>query len=629
MSEIIQPLTVVKITKNNGPLAQIWLAANMTNLSRGSVQQTDVVESAKELAKVTGCIKTNNSDRNNNEDDNEDETFKHITLRTSGELLQGIVRVYSKQAGFLLSDIKDTLSKISALFKTNQRINITLNKTNTITRIDQLILEDAVTENEVLTTPGLEFLDETPIPTGLLGKDNASPRKVRGAVPWMGDTSIEVGRKFGTDEALDDRISSGLDLNFDIDSTNLSNSLHSKTFEEGTRNTTNNDISIITSTNQDIQKDTFMSTLENDDFGVEANQSDVEWDLGITENDNINNNNANNENYINDAGSDISIETGRRADDMSMTNEPTDFGFNLDIDKEDINMIDEESEIEPTVEGTNEVKEKTREPRHRRNSALINVNAIQSDKDTELNQRIIENRHTVKQYSDVNTRRSQPLQMTQKRLWTQVTDSMSYLPTNILQELINSNALKRQKLNPSDDSDDNVNFSLSMADDNGSDGLDEAPLDQQEQNIGSDIENEMPYEANIDQPTDLDLNDDALSENTILTEQSQSSSQSQKVKVTTGETVSESLVNMAELLRTHFIDNDSVDFEQVLDIKTKKNLTEEQVFAPTTTKKVASKSFFEMLSLANTGCIEMNQEEEFGKIDIKTTHVLYEKFIEV
>nr|6ZZ6_C Chain C, Sister chromatid cohesion protein 1,Sister chromatid cohesion protein 1,Sister chromatid cohesion protein 1 [Saccharomyces cerevisiae S288C] len=37
------------------------------------------------------------------------------TLRTSGELLQGIVRVYSKQATFLLTDIKDTLTKISML----------------------------------------------------------------------------------------------------------------------------------------------------------------------------------------------------------------------------------------------------------------------------------------------------------------------------------------------------------------------------------------------------------------------------------------------------------------------------------------------------------------------------------
>ncbi|OXT09780.1 hypothetical protein B9K03_12085, partial [Rothia sp. Olga] len=71
-----------------------------------------------EIAKVAGC----DIDINNNtalKEDHELATGDYITLRTSGELLHGVVRVYSKQAGFLLSDIKDTLIKISSLFKTS------------------------------------------------------------------------------------------------------------------------------------------------------------------------------------------------------------------------------------------------------------------------------------------------------------------------------------------------------------------------------------------------------------------------------------------------------------------------------------------------------------------------------
>lgn len=133
VTENPQRLTVLRLATNKGPLAQIWLASNMSNIPRGSVIQTHIAESAKEIAKASGC-------------DDESGDNEYITLRTSGELLQGIVRVYSKQATFLLTDIKDTLTKISMLFKTSQKMTSTVNRLNTVTRVHQLMLEDAVTE---------------------------------------------------------------------------------------------------------------------------------------------------------------------------------------------------------------------------------------------------------------------------------------------------------------------------------------------------------------------------------------------------------------------------------------------------------------------------------------------------
>lgn len=180
----------ISVSAKNGPLAQIWLAANMSNLGRGQVLQTSISESANEIAKASGC-------------DNSVTNIEHITLRTSGELLQGIVRVYSKQAAFLLSDIKDTLTKISTLFKTNQRINITVNRANTIAAVDQLILEDAVTEKEVLAAPSLDFLNDNQISEELMGQETeeSRQRRVQGAAPW--DTSLEFGRRFDPDEDLE------------------------------------------------------------------------------------------------------------------------------------------------------------------------------------------------------------------------------------------------------------------------------------------------------------------------------------------------------------------------------------------------------------------------------------------
>ncbi|KAF4006742.1 N terminus of Rad21 / Rec8 like family protein [Saccharomyces cerevisiae] len=188
VTENPQRLTVLRLATNKGPLAQIWLASNMSNIPRGSVIQTHIAESAKEIAKASGC-------------DDESGDNEYITLRTSGELLQGIVRVYSKQATFLLTDIKDTLTKI---------------------------------KREVLVTPGLEFLDDTTIPVGLMAQENSMERKVQGAAPW--DTSLEVGRRFSPDEDFEHNNLSSMNLDFDIEEGPIT----SKSWEEGTRQSSRN-----------------------------------------------------------------------------------------------------------------------------------------------------------------------------------------------------------------------------------------------------------------------------------------------------------------------------------------------------------------------------------------------------
>ncbi|CAR25626.1 hypothetical protein ZYGR_0A01910 [Zygosaccharomyces rouxii] len=600
----------ISISAKNGPLAQIWLAANMSNLGRGQVLQTSISESANEIAKASGC-------------DENVTNIEHITLRTSGELLQGIVRVYSKQAAFLLSDIKDTLTKISTLFKSNQRINITVNRANTIAAVDQLILEDAVTEKEVLAAPSLDFLDDNQIPEGLMGQETeeSHQRRVQGAAPW--DTSLEFGRRFDPDEDLEYNQSSGLDLDFDIDDGQLS-----KTAEEGTRQSHD-----VVSQSQEPEH----LLMGEDDFPLE-DPNNVDWDLGISEE-------KDQERATSEAGSHDSVELGRRAEERSMTGEPIDFGFNLDIEKD---AGDEEDQEEPESdeqqqklqeeERERERKEEAkRERKARKDPALRNCKRIQQDVETELDD------HSLKTASEeiLNGRPETEVQdlpkLNQKRLWGEMIQSLSYLPQETIERLTSLQTSKKPKTQVESENEESfeepqMDISLGLNDDLLPESsisssrppselgegdhespmaadIGEHPLDQGQEEHG---------EPNIEQSTQQDSD-----------EREPSSSQSElddseKVKLTTGEFASREAVDFAELMRVEFIDNDSLEFENLLTTKKRAQGVEEDTRL---TRQEATKGFFDMLSLATADCIDLNQQETFGEINISARPALYERFI--
>lgn len=596
----------VSIAGRNGPLAQIWLAANMSNLARGQVLQTSISKSADEIAKVSGCEEGLSN-------------MEHITLRTSGELLQGIVRVYSKQAAFLLSDIKDTLTKISTLFKSNQRTNMAVNKSNTIATVEQLILEDAVTEKEVLMAPGLEFLEESAISEGLMGQAvtaDKNQRKVQGAAPW--DTSIEFGRRFDPDDDLGNNQSSGIDLDFEIDDEQLS-----RTIGEGTRQTLSHDEGGRGSQALDSQD----HLIEDDDFPPEDPNS-IDWDLGITENREQDRNS--------DAGSHDSVEIGRRAEERSVTEEPIDFGFNLDIEK-DFGEEQQQEEQEQEQEQQSKKQSQTTPVKPKKHPELRNCKKIEQDIDTELDDHNQKDALMRSQLQTTTEEISKPPRLTQKRLWEEMAHSLAYLPQEAMERLLPLRMLKRQKPELEEQSEDSNEPHLDI-----SLGLNDDLLS--ESSLGDRLPPSEPGDNDYDMPVDRDIGDrssdedrDAVDENNMLRQsieqgldsgeqaaQASALSDSQKVQLNTGEFVSKDAVDFAELLRTEFIDHSSLLFDNLL---VARNRTRQNAKNAPIERQEAAGMFFDVLSLATSDCIDLDQKDFYGDISITARPSLYERFI--
>ena len=84
------------ILAKKGPLAKIWLAAHWEKkLSKAHVFETDLQTSVESI--IAPKVK--------------------IALRTSGHLLLGCVRIYSRKAKYLLADCTEALIKIKMAFR--------------------------------------------------------------------------------------------------------------------------------------------------------------------------------------------------------------------------------------------------------------------------------------------------------------------------------------------------------------------------------------------------------------------------------------------------------------------------------------------------------------------------------
>ena len=84
------------ILAKKGPMARVWLAAHWEKkLSKAVVFETDIKSSVESI--VSPKIK--------------------MALRTSGHLLLGVVRIYSRKAKYLLADCSEAFVKIKMAFR--------------------------------------------------------------------------------------------------------------------------------------------------------------------------------------------------------------------------------------------------------------------------------------------------------------------------------------------------------------------------------------------------------------------------------------------------------------------------------------------------------------------------------
>lgn len=185
-----------------GPLAQVWLAANLERkLNKQQFLQSNITQSAEAIVKAT----ESNAD-----------TTEALTLRLSGQLLYGVVRIYSRKAKYLLDDVSDALLKLKSAFRSSSNaVTLPINAT-IIPSMNQIVLQDTVTQADLLYQEPLTFDDDPTMnnsmkPSAFFDTQNQNSLEL--------DESIEMPRnKFDDDiDVLEHDDGLDIDLNFDLD----------------------------------------------------------------------------------------------------------------------------------------------------------------------------------------------------------------------------------------------------------------------------------------------------------------------------------------------------------------------------------------------------------------------------
>lgn len=187
------------LLSKEGPLAQVWLAANLERkLSKNQFLQSNIVQSTKAIANASS----------------QNDESEALALRLSGQLLYGVVRIYSRKAKYLLDDVSDALLKLKSAFKSSANtVTLPVNAT-IVPSVNQLILQDTITQSDLLYQEPLTFDDnENPRHSDFFGQSQAA------ATNQDFDDSIEIPRnKFDElDELEGGQDDLDIDLNFDLD----------------------------------------------------------------------------------------------------------------------------------------------------------------------------------------------------------------------------------------------------------------------------------------------------------------------------------------------------------------------------------------------------------------------------
>ncbi|KAG7663702.1 MCD1 [[Candida] subhashii] len=210
------------IMSKQGPLGHVWLAANYDKkLTKQQLMSTSIAKSTEYLSNHPITYSSQQSQQSQ-------QTNEPITLRLSGQLLLGIVRIYSRKTKYLLEDVNDILYKLKSSFKlssgarlgsdgiTNQ-INLPPQQT-VITNLNTITLADQVTKFDLLYQDDLNLDDvDEPGSNDIGGFFSQRTQQQRDEDDTF-DQSIEFPRYedaatpgAGNDEDMD------LELDFDLD----------------------------------------------------------------------------------------------------------------------------------------------------------------------------------------------------------------------------------------------------------------------------------------------------------------------------------------------------------------------------------------------------------------------------
>lgn len=358
------------LLSKEGPLAQVWLAANLERkLSKNQFLQSNIIQSTKAIENATS----------------QNEDSEALALRLSGQLLYGVVRIYSRKAKYLLDDVSDALLKLKSAFKSSSNtVTLPVNAT-IVPSVNQLILQDTITQSDLLYQEPLTFDDnENPRHSDFFGQSQAVTNQDF-------DDSIELPRnKF---DELDDLEAGQDDLDFDL--------------------------------NFDLDEDRVEKSQQNEEE-VQGNQ-DFDFDFGNSH----------------EHEHDQSIEIGRAGDEANLShmdqegNDDIDLGFDLDQDlQQPLEVIPGSPEV---IEGQEEPRTPTKRPRRAR-TTVAGHRKIVEDSQIEIPIRNFNDTNGIVDSDEENTTE---LDLKSKRNFIEALLRENYIQDDIAESLL---CTKRQKI---------------------------------------------------------------------------------------------------------------------------------------------------------------------------------------
>lgn len=204
---------MAELLSRQGPLAHVWLASNYDRkLSKLQLLSTNIIASSNIIStRQIQSAGDTNSDT--------------ITLRLSGQLLLGIVRIYSRKTKYLLDDVNECLYKLKSSFRYASGASLGSNTTTvnlppprtTITNFSKHLMQDQVTELDLFYQEDLNLDDDAVAQTNhdmLFSQVSSLNHSSHDASEI--DRSIELARRqSGPQPDMD--MDMDLDLDFDLD----------------------------------------------------------------------------------------------------------------------------------------------------------------------------------------------------------------------------------------------------------------------------------------------------------------------------------------------------------------------------------------------------------------------------
>ncbi|KAI1333283.1 Rec8 like protein-domain-containing protein [Xylariaceae sp. FL0255] len=189
-----------ELLHKSGPLARVWLSANQHKLSKTHVLQSNLPHSIDAIISPSQAP---------------------LALRLSGQLLLGVVRMYSRKARYLLDDCNEALLKIKMAFRATGNNDVPENL-NMPTR-EALMLPDRITPADNFNIDAnwllsqMDDVNSTPASSGTRGRGRPSNRDINLQEDFNNSQFLHEDNLDGDELALAPMDDLQLDLDFGMD----------------------------------------------------------------------------------------------------------------------------------------------------------------------------------------------------------------------------------------------------------------------------------------------------------------------------------------------------------------------------------------------------------------------------